>query len=442
VIRKFFRGLAAAILTLAVTAGLVEIGARLWLGRVASETQFKRYASLTEFRDRFERKGEAILPYVPHRYLGYALSPGHRGLVVHHNALGFRAEDFPQKKPKGEFRILCLGSSTTYSMYPSKGDMAAAGQLSADPNPIVIAALEEKTREAGMDSLEDYARNSSYPGLLQKYFHQLGYTSVRVINAGVPGYTSYESLLNFELRCLELDPDVVLIYEGYNDIHTRLVWPHKAYVGDNSGANVHSSGWYKPLPWRLRSVALRIFLITIGRDRSPVDLAITFGATPKTAVYFAYQNEVLSGRFPSKFFQNHPLSELLKSNPPIYYRRNIENIVAVARAHGIVPVLMTFTSRPEGTGTDVFDIPEYRAALAEHNQVLIDIGKEQGVAVFDFAPLFPRDPELFSDMIHMTFPGGRAMAKLVGDYLVSSGLLPPAAGVSAPAPAASSSSAP
>ncbi len=96
-------------------------------------------------------------------------------------------------------------------------------------------------------------------------------------------------------------------------------------------------------------------------------------------------------------------------------------------------MLITFATRPEGTGTDVFDIPEYRAALAEHNQVLRDIGNELGVSVYDFAPLFPRDPSLFADMIHMTFPGGRAQAKLIGDYLASSGLLPaaPAAGASA-----------
>ncbi len=422
--RKFVRGMASLILMLAVSALLVEGGARLWLTRLASDTQFKRYASLSEYRVRFEKRGEALTPFVPHRYLGYTLSPGHRGLVVAHNALGFRSEEFPVKKPEGEFRIVCLGSSTTYSMYPRKDEMAVAGEIAENPNEIVIAALEKKAREMGMESLEAYAFNGSYPGLLERYLHQLGYKNVRVINAGVPGYTSYESLLNFELRCLELEPDVVLVYEGYNDIHTRLVWPHKAYLGDNSGANIHSSGWYKPLPWRMRSVALRMFLVMTGRERSPVDLATTFGETPKTGVYFAYQNEVLRGRFPSKFFQNHPLAEILKSNPPIYYRRNIENIVAVARAHGIVPVLITFATRPEGTGTDVFDIPEYRAALKEHNEVLLDIGKTLGTPVFDLAPLYPQDdPLLFSDLIHMTFPGGQIHSKLIGDYLISSGLL-------------------
>ena len=38
-----------------------------------------------------------------------------------------------------------------------------------------------------------------------------------VLNCGVPGYTSIESLVNLELRLLELDPDVVLIYHGIND---------------------------------------------------------------------------------------------------------------------------------------------------------------------------------------------------------------------------------
>jgi lysophospholipase L1-like esterase len=50
-----------------------------------------------------------------------------------------------------------------------------------------------------------------------------GYRNVEVINAGVGGYTSWESLINLEFRVLNLQPDLIAVYHGVNDIHARLV---------------------------------------------------------------------------------------------------------------------------------------------------------------------------------------------------------------------------
>ena len=55
------------------------------------------------------------------------------------------------------------------------------------------------------------------------------------MNAGVPGYSSYESVVNLEFRVLDLHPDVIFFYEAINDVPPRLVWPPSAYRGDNSG---------------------------------------------------------------------------------------------------------------------------------------------------------------------------------------------------------------
>jgi len=39
-----------------------------------------------------------------------------------------------------------------------------------------------------------------------------------VVNAGVPGWVSTDSLINFQLRVLPLDPDVVVVYQGRNEV--------------------------------------------------------------------------------------------------------------------------------------------------------------------------------------------------------------------------------
>ena len=64
--------------------------------------------------------------------------------------------------------------------------------------------------------------------LVEKY----KYENIEVINAGVPGYTSWETLINFQFRVLDIEPDLIIIYHGTNDTHARLVLP-KFYQSDN-----------------------------------------------------------------------------------------------------------------------------------------------------------------------------------------------------------------
>ncbi len=101
-------------------------------------------------------------------------------------------------KPPAVYRIACLGGSTTYG-----------------------------------DGVDDW--RLTYPALLQDSLRAWGVSEVEVVNAGVPGYSSYESVINLEFRVLDLHPDLVFFYEAINDVYPRLVWPPSAYLGDNSG---------------------------------------------------------------------------------------------------------------------------------------------------------------------------------------------------------------
>lgn len=428
--RKLLLTILPFLLMLLATAMLVEAGARFWLQRLATDAQFRRYATLDEYRAKYERLGESATPYLPHRYLGYVTSPNYHGVGKTHNSLGFRSVEFPARKPKDEFRIVCLGGSTTYGIYARDLSDAADAQWIIEKglrNKNDYPTLDLLARRSGMKDYEDLACNYTYPGFLERRLHELGYTQVRVINAGAEGYTSYESMLNFELRCLDVDPDLVIVYEGYNDIHTRLVWPHQVYLGDNSGSNVHSAGWYLPLPWYLRSDALRIALIAAGRASSPVDLSTTFGKTPPVSHFFKYTKQIANHTYPSDFFVKHPVEDFFRSNKPVYFKRNLETIAAVAKAHGITPVLLTFACSPTPIG-ETFDTPQYRAALAEHNDVVRSIGAAGEAHVFDFAAAFPQNADLFTDIIHLTADGGKTQARLIADYLVNEKLLPAPAG--------------
>lgn len=82
--------------------------------------------------------------------------------------------------------------------------------------------------------MEDY--RETYPDLLNKYLHNAGIESVEVINAGVAGYSSYNNLINISFRILPLEPDLIILYQGINDIDKRFVYPSERYLVDNSGA--------------------------------------------------------------------------------------------------------------------------------------------------------------------------------------------------------------
>ena len=75
---------------------------------------------------------------------------------------------------------------------------------------------------------------------LRKRFPLLG---LDVINAGVSGYSSMESLINLQFRVLALEPDLIIIYHAINDVGTRLVDP-ELYRSDNSGRR---KAWTEPV---------------------------------------------------------------------------------------------------------------------------------------------------------------------------------------------------
>jgi hypothetical protein len=161
-----------------LTFFLLEVMARLWLNYLATPDQYDRYVLFTSV----DAKDYA---WTPHPYLSYYPTPYYRKGQTYHNSLGYRNDEFPLEKPNGVFRIVALGGSSTYDVSIKDNDKTFTAQL------------ERMLRE------------------------EYGYQNVQVINAGVPGYNSWEILVNLEFRVLDLDPDLVIIYEGTNDVHAR-----------------------------------------------------------------------------------------------------------------------------------------------------------------------------------------------------------------------------
>jgi lysophospholipase L1-like esterase len=342
----------------------LEIGARVWLNTLATPEQYDRYVLFTDI-------AAEDLAWTPHPYLSYAPTPGYSKGQTFHNALGYRNNEFPLEKPNGAYRIVTLGGSSTYDVRIE------------DNNQTFAAQLEKLLKE------------------------EYGYQQVEVINAGVPGYNSWEILTNLEFRVLDLDPDLVIIYEGTNDVHARLVEP-SAYRGDNSGRR---QVWQSPpvALWE-QSALLRILSRTLNLTRQ---ISVDDFVSSPTYLSWPFEFRLNGG--------NEEAIEILRENPPIYFKRNLENIIAVAEAHQVKIMLATWASSPYLNDYAAEDY--YQQAFQENNQVVTEVATNHHVPLFDFAEVMPPDATYWADGRHSNEAGALLKATLFAEFIDSQGLI-------------------
>lgn len=377
-----------ALLTSAIaTFAVLEVGARVYLEHFAPEARFVNYASYRQLAKRYGGDGATSRQLLsPHRYLGYYPTPGYTKGKNRHNSLGYRGDEIVVPKPAGELRIVCVGGSTTYD-----------------------------------SDIEDY--RLAYPSRLEAELRGRGYGNVTVINAGGAGWTSWESLIGFELRVLDLDPDIVINFDAINDVHTRFVWPPELYRGDNSGYRAaNQSGLFMPSIFE-HSTLLRILMIRAGWVGSHADISRTIDRLAPSYYGDVWRDQKRTGSYPDGIFRDVTADEMLARNDLRYFARNLESLVAVAKVHDVNVVLASFAYSPDFPEEPRVTAPEYRRAIAAHNDALRAVAERSGAAFFDFAAVFPTDRRYFTDGRHNNEEGAALKAKLFADFLVTSGLL-------------------
>lgn len=369
---------------------VLEIGARVYLWKFADEGSFRRYASINQLNARDAATTHPSNRYTAHRYIGYIPTPSYRYGNNRHNALGFRGEEIVLPKPEGEFRIVCLGGSTTYTLVAS--------------------------------------HVNSYPAQMESALREMGYSNVSVVNAGAEGWSSYESFINFQLRVLDLAPDLIVLYEGINDNLARMIWPPEAYRGDNSGyrgPNVTGLRMPNILEY---STFCRMAGIRMGWIYPHSSLSRTLIPLGPASIDYLWAQQVAGGTYPSGIFEEHPIEVILRNNPPVYFRRNVLNIVDTAKRHGIRIVFATFAYCPEFGDPFVSD-SRFTWTYDETNAIYKDIAaSEGGIAVFDFAAAFPRDKKYWGDGLHVNTEGAELMGRQFAEFLAGSALLPEPSG--------------
>ena len=346
--------------SLVLVIGVLELGLRSYFF----------WGNLEDQKVYLDSENSLTMPIMSrHHYLGYALTPNYVSLdgLTHHNAYGFRGKPFNTKKEKGTFRIVTLGGSTTYTTHVKN---------------------DEETYPFLLESI-----------LYNKYNHQ----KVEVINAGVPGYESFQTLINLQFKTLELEPDLIIYYHGVNDVGARLVSP-ETYRSDNS--HIKRPWEERDIPLFLKSVLLR-FIIT----------RITEVSFEPAISQFFWKDTSLEGLMSEEYHPNlgdTPINTL-KKNKPIYFKRNLESAIAISRHHGIKVLIPTFTySAKMG---DFMSARHYKFGVQEQNELIRNLEPQSGVWIYDFIRDMPDEPTYWKDGRHVNVKGAQKKAELIARYI-------------------------
>jgi lysophospholipase L1-like esterase len=287
--------------------------------------------------------------------LGYRLSSDLEGV----NALGFRGPEVGSPKPSGCFRILVLGDSIAWDFggFPS--------------------VLSSRITQAASDGTGGPGRLQLMPG-------------VEILNASVPGYTTYQERIFLERLLGPVQPDVVVLEYCLNDNHRFL---HR--LTEDGGWLLTSEARAELLPagdgiparvarWSYLAFEVRKRLLSLRRRRGaihPWEGDPEFGPAWRPETWPAEREQILA-------------------------------IQAAVRSAGARLLVLAVPYEPQlepgllARDRDLALFPQARLA---------SICAEAGIPFLDLAPAFESHAEanpreaLFRDRIHLT-PAGHAIA--------------------------------
>lgn len=360
-------GLSLAALLAALVAA--ELFASAWLRWGAGEDDFRRFASIGQLEARYG----AFDRFQSHRHLGYALSPNYKTRTNRHNRLGFRGDEVAVEKPEGVTRIVCCGGSTTY------------GYGTDDYKLTVPSLLQFGLREAGKE--------------------------VEVINAGCPGWSTFETLINFESRLLDLSPDYLVFYHGINDVLASMVWPPEALRGDQSGWLVRDRRMAEASLLE-RSDLARILMVRAGAIEPHSSMLRVVGQAAPSNQTFTFRQQRKQQTYPDGVFREVPLERMLRQNGTRLFRRNLDSLIAIATANDVSVLLNTFAYSAEFPANPNIGHPAVRAAIDAYNEVVREAARRHGLGLIDLQASL-QAKELFTDGEHFTVAGNVMRAQLL-----------------------------
>lgn len=319
-----------------------------------------------------------------HPYLGYSNKPGYarektekNPTSAHHNSMGLRGPETSWEKPAGVWRVFCMGGSSTYGLGPTSDETNWTARLEAHLN---AAGLPKR---------------------------------VEVINGGCQGWSTHESLINLAIRGVDLQPDLVLVYQTFNDMRCAL------YPGVKRDNTHWRAVWPVERPNALVD-ALETSYAFLAWRRYGTDWWERYANLSAWAI-------VDVGKYKDNFAQPTDIPRGMAN-----YQRNLVTIIGLAHAHGAEVMLA-----PECVRASDFDLfssgAQQRQAFEEISRIVEHVASERSVPFCDARSVLEPEADrqraekgqdkVFTREVHLTDEGCDLLGRTLAARIVELGLV-------------------
>ena len=294
------------------------------------------------------------------------------------NSLGLRGRDVPRRKGANTFRVICVGGSTTENQYVS----------------------DDETYPAQLERL----LRAKYPA-----------ATIEVLNAGLSAYSTAHTLINFQLNLVELEPDLLVVYQAINDL---MPMGYPDFQPDYR--NFYTS-------YHLRRL--------VETDlRCDPDWPGWFRRTGVGQLLARARRQMVAWDFDEVGPQPGFLLHRVPPDVLRVYERNLLHLIHLARAANVELCLSTFAHILESV-MDTETLKHLRRfswyhhlspravceALTAMNAIVRRLAEREKTLFVDNGKLMPKDLDLFIDTCHLRAPALEMLARHFCDAVVESG---------------------
>lgn len=285
-------------------------------------------------------------------------------IVININEKGYRGRIFQVIKPKQTTRIMFYGGSAVFD-----------------------------------------ASGGDWPHRTETELRERGFSEVEVINAGIPGHATYDSLGRFFSEGHTFAPDYVVLYNTWNDIKYFRFEEPLLRTQNSSSILIDPRLSYHGSIDRILCGNSKIYLLL--RD---MRLALRHRLGPE-------------GVKPRGEFRSE-INELALRQ----FRLNVQMFVDVVRNVGSVPILMTQARLVASENTNIQKKRiGYHYVLLTHDalceafdktdEIIKDVAKKKGVFLIDASKQITGKDYAFEDHIHLTPQGSKELAEMTAQHL-------------------------
>lgn len=340
--------------------------------------------------DYIGRQDKARLVYDDHAFRRQVLVPDqkyeHGNVNISINKLGLRGAAPTMPKPDGVQRVFVMGGSSVFDHLLSEG--------------------------------------RSWPEMLAKAMFDLGLTGIESFNAGIPGYSSRETLSLYHDKVRYLGPDVVILYQGWNDVKYMRAFRDRVdvdsffYVKNLSDTNKLFTSPRPVRNWH----ALTAMIKTWRKSDTP---AVQEAAPAKRRARkkLAYMTD--SGADIGKLEKDWATTKGIR-----FFRSNVEAFVQAVLSDGALPVLVAQNTLVTAKSpAKVRKKITYRWIKMNHEnliavnnamvEVLREVGRKYEIPVIDLRSEMNGRREFFADHVHLNADGSQALATHVARTLAA-----------------------